>query len=107
MRGRLAEEGLGLPTGGNALRKAWAEALAAAHATLTPRRPALVGTRRKAVKKVDAEGGDDDETRQALATTYPESHRRWTLPGIGPRTATALSPAGGAGGGVTVQVVKT
>jgi transposase len=101
IRGLLAEYGMVLPTGVNALRHALAAKLEAEHAKLTPLSQELFGKLREECKKVEAEVAYDDEKLQALATTHPESQRLLTIPGIGPITATALIAAVGDGGGFT------
>jgi transposase len=100
-RGLWAAYGIVLPTGGNALRHAWAAQLEAAHTKLTPLSQELFGTRWAACKQVEAAVASDDEKLQALAPTHPESHRLLTMPGMGPLTATALIAAVGDGGGLT------
>ena len=101
MRGLLAEYGIVLPTGVNAFRHAWAAKLEAEHAQLTPLSQELFGKLWAECKQVEAEGAYDDEKLQALATTHPESPRLWSMPGIGPLTATALIAAVGEVGGFT------
>jgi transposase len=88
-----------VPTGIHAFRNALAEKLEAEQAKLTPLSQALFGKLCAECKKVEAEVAYDDEKLQALATTHPESQRLWTIPGIGPITATALIAAVGDVGG--------
>src|SRR5262249_44938950 len=99
MRGLLAEYGIVLPPGVHALRNALAAQLEGEHAKLTPRSQELFGTLCAECKQVEAAIVYDDEKLQALAPAHPERHRLLTIPGIGPITATALSAAGGDGGG--------
>jgi len=101
MRGLLAEYGLGLPTGVNALRTALAAKREAAQAQLTPRSQALFGKLGAECKKGEAEVAYDDEKLQAMAPTHPERQRLLTIPGLGPITATALIAAVGEVGGLT------
>jgi transposase len=75
IRGLLAEYGIVLPTGVNALRNALAAKLEAEQATLTPLSQELFGKLREECKKVEAEVAYYDEKLQALATTHPESQR--------------------------------
>jgi transposase len=101
IRGLLAKYGLVFPTGVNAFRNALATKLEAEHAKLTPLSQELFGKLCAECKKVEAEVAAYDEKLQAMATTHPERQRLWTIPGIGPITATALIAAVGEVGGFT------